>query len=82
MELRYFQELLPTEILRSLEQRETQGTKLSSNWKANGLIPLSFSGLDYQSCRLYNYNNLITSKYQKTLLYFSCYNNTAYQATA
>jgi len=68
MELRYFQEFLPTENVHSLEQCETQGTKLSSNWKANGLIPLSFSRLDYQSCKLYNYKNLITPKYQTILL--------------
>lgn len=44
MELRYFQELLPTENVHSLQQCQKQGTKLSSNLKANGLIPLSFLG--------------------------------------
>lgn len=66
MQLRYFQELLPTENVHSLEQCQAQGTKLSSIWKANGLIPLSFARLDYQGCKLYNYNNLINPKYQKT----------------
>jgi hypothetical protein len=52
MEMCYFQELLPTENVHFLEQCETQGIKLNSSWKENGLILLSFSRLDYQSCKL------------------------------